>query len=71
VILIPAGVGHENLGSSAGFGVVGAYPPGQDPDVQRGAPDERNWVLDAIAKVPLPDSDPVYGAGGPLRSHWQ
>ena len=71
VIVIPAGVGHENLGSSAGFGVVGAYPPGQNPDIQHGVPDERNWGLNAIAKVPLPDTDPVYGASGPLRSHWK
>ena len=28
VIIIPAGVAHKSLGSSADFGVVGAYPEG-------------------------------------------
>src|ERR1700741_5268650 len=32
VVIIPAGVGHKNLGSSEDFGVVGAYPHGQEPD---------------------------------------
>jgi len=71
VIIIPAGVGHENLGASIDFGVVGAYPHGQIPDVQHGDPKERKWVLDAIDNVPLPISDPVFGATGPLLSHWQ
>ena len=35
VIVIPAGVGHENLRASANFGVMDAYPSGQTPDVQK------------------------------------
>ena len=31
VIVIPAGVGHQNFGSSADFSVVGAYPGGRCP----------------------------------------
>ena len=36
VIIIPAGVAHKNLGSSADFACVGAYPPGQTYDMNYG-----------------------------------
>ena len=71
VVAIPAGVGHKNLGSSNRFGVVGAYPPGQNPDIQRGEPIEQNWVREAIAKVPRPKTDPVYGTNGPMLLLWK
>ena len=71
VVVLPAGTGHQNLGASADFLVVGAYPRGQeDYDLCRGAPDERPRVLEAIARVPLPASDPVYGNQGPLVNEW-
>ena len=41
VIIIPAGVGHQNLGSSPDFHVVGGYPVGPEPDLLRGNPGER------------------------------
>jgi uncharacterized protein YjlB len=71
VVVIPAGVGHQNLGSSPDLLVVGAYPRGQSYDLCRGAPDERPRVLESIARVPLPDADPVYGKAGPLIGHWR
>ena len=70
VVVIPAGIGHHNLGASADFLVVGAYPRGQSWDLCRGAPEERPQVLDNIARVPLPAADPVYGTKGPLVDHW-
>jgi uncharacterized protein YjlB len=71
MILIPAGVGHKNLGASADFRVLGAYPPGQDWDLCRGLPGERPRADDNIARVPLPTTDPVYGPDGPLLQHWR
>ena len=70
VVVIPAGVGHQNLGSSPDLLVVGAYPRGQRFDLCRGRPDERPQALQNIARVPLPRTDPVYGADGPLIDHW-
>ena len=61
VLLIPAGVGHCNLGSSADFGVVGAYPDGREWDLCRGNPGERPAVDRNIARVPLPACDPLPG----------
>jgi len=71
VVVIPAGVAHKNLGSSGDFGVVGAYPEGQDWDMNTGKPGERPKADRAIATVPLPHADPVFGAAGPLVSLWK
>ncbi len=71
VIVIPAGVAHKNLGSSGDFGVVGAYPHGQDWDMNYGKRGERPRADENIARVPLPKMDPVYGAAGPLIDKWR
>jgi uncharacterized protein YjlB len=70
VIVIPAGVGHKNLGASDDFGVVGAYPDGRRWDLLTGKPGERPQADRNIAALPVPDNDPVYGAEGPLREIW-
>ncbi|HWQ92680.1 MAG TPA: cupin domain-containing protein [Clostridia bacterium] len=71
VLVIPAGVAHKNLGSSADFGVVGAYPEGQDWDLKHGQPGERPGTDWNIARVALPKADPVYGTAGPLIEKWR
>jgi uncharacterized protein YjlB len=71
VLVLPAGTGHCNLGSSGDFLVVGAYPNGMRWDLRRGDPAEHAEVLGNIARVPLPDQDPVQGAGGSLIELWR
>lgn len=71
VLVLPAGTGHCNAGSSADLLVVGAYPNGMRWDLRRDDPDERVEVLANIANVPLPDTDPVHGPGGPLSELWR
>lgn len=71
VIVIPAGVAHQNIGSSADFSVVGAYPDGREWDLLRGLPGERPKGDQNIAALPIPDNDPIYGAEGPLRQIWK
>ena len=70
VLVLPAGTGHFNAGSSVDLLVVGAYPNGMRWDLRRGDPAERAEVLANIAAVPLPESDPVHGPGGPLTEIW-
>lgn len=70
VLVLPAGTGHCNAGSSSDLLVVGAYPHGMRWDLRRGDPSERDDVLANIAAVPLPDADPVHGADGPLTRLW-
>ncbi|WP_419710961.1 cupin [Pseudomonas sp. NFX224] len=69
VVLLPAGIGHCNLGASNDFLVVGAYPPGQRPDICRDAPSVEQ--LTNIAKLPFPDQDPVQGVDGALTQYWR
>ena len=69
VLVLPAGTGHCNGGSS-GLLVVGAYPDGMPWDLCRGDPAEREEVLANIAAVPLPAADPVHGRDGPLSEIW-
>lgn len=71
VIIIPAGVGHKNVGQSSDFKVVGAYPPQQNVDMNYGKPGERPRVDENIARLALPTTDPVFGKAGPLLEHWQ
>jgi uncharacterized protein YjlB len=71
VIVIPAGVAHQNLNASEDFGVVGAYPDGRDWDLLRGLPGERPKADYNIAALPVPKKDPVYGVNGPLQQIWQ
>jgi uncharacterized protein YjlB len=70
VVVIPAGVAHKNLGASDDFRVIGAYPPGQEPDMCCGKPGERPQADENIRRVPKPKSDPVFGPSGPLIERW-
>jgi len=70
VLVLPAGTGHFNAGSSADFAVVGAYPGGMRWDLRRGDPAELDEALANIAAVQLPAADPVSGRDGPLTEIW-
>ena len=67
-VVLPAGTGHMNLGSSNDFHVVGAYPPGQSADILTSAPSKEQQVR--IDRLPLPQTDPLQGATGALISLW-
>lgn len=69
VVVLPAGVGHANLSSSGDFTMVGAYPPGQRWEVERGDPDPDRFsaACRRVAAVARPEHDPV---GGSLLSLW-
>ena len=70
VIVIPAGVGHKNLGATQHFGVVGAYPRGRRCDLLRGRTGERPQADKNISAIPMPSEDPIYGSDGPLKRIW-
>lgn len=70
-VVLPAGTAHKLIDASPDFAVVGAYPPGQRPDMCHGNPDERPGADERIALVPMPATDPVTGAEGGLLDAWE
>jgi len=69
VALLPTGTGHCRLEASSDFLVVGAYPPGQSPDLCREAATAQ--MLARMATLPFPNTDPVAGGRGPTTTFWQ
>ena len=70
VLVLPAGTGHQALSASKDLVVVGAYPPQGKYDEYEGSLTEHRRAVRMIAKVPLPNKDPVYGVGWPLKRLW-
>ncbi len=70
VIVLPAGTGHKKLSVRGDLGIVGAYPAGQHADMCTPLNSNARRSVEAVARVPLPECDPVHGAGGPLFLHW-
>ncbi|PGH09170.1 hypothetical protein GX51_00924 [Blastomyces parvus] len=72
VIVIPAGISHSCVESVNDYHYVGVYP--------KSAPKWRNdfgndpvdlaAMRRELSAVEMPETDPVYGAGGPLMSLW-
>lgn len=70
VLIIPAGVAHKNLGAENAIKCVGAYPDGRDYDINYGKTGERPRADRNIAKVPVPDFDPVFGLKAGIVKYW-
>jgi uncharacterized protein YjlB len=70
VVVLPAGMTHRNLASSSDLLVVGAYAGGRSADLRRGTEEDAGSAARAVARVPLPETDPVTGLGGSLPRLW-
>ena len=70
VVVLPAGTGHRRIEASCDLLVVGAYPDNAGFDQKRPGQIDHARAVAAIAVVPLPEMDPVYGEDGPLMRMW-
>jgi uncharacterized protein YjlB len=70
LVVLPAGTCHKRIGASGDFAVCGAYPPGQEADLLKATEESWQGAEARIAAVPLPRTDPFYGAVGPLIRLW-
>jgi uncharacterized protein YjlB len=70
VLVLPAGTGHCNQGSSSDLLVIGTYPNGMPWDIRRDDPAEHDEAVANIRAVPLPEADPVEGSDGALTELW-
>jgi len=72
VAALPAGTGHRRLSGSRNLVVIGGYPPEGTYNLCRAEHSaDRTEALRTIPDVPLPTSDPVIGASGPLLDLWR
>lgn len=71
VVVLPAGTGHQGLWVSPDLVVIGAYPGAGRYDLCHGSKVEYARAIETIPRVPLPKSDPAYGAQGPLLRLWR
>ena len=71
VVVLPAGTGHQCLWAAPELCVIGAYPKSGKYNLCRGSKAEHAKAIVAIAEVPLPATDPVFGPAGPLIRLWR
>ncbi|MTD27721.1 cupin domain-containing protein [Erwinia sorbitola] len=69
-ILIPAGVGHQQISASEDFMAVGAYPPGIKPKTLGDEQALLEQSMLEIKRVAIPATDPITGGEGALTEVW-
>ncbi|KAI9810616.1 MAG: hypothetical protein M1827_006178 [Pycnora praestabilis] len=69
-----AGVAHCSLSSEGDYEYVGLYPKGSphwDNNFCKAGGEETQEKASIARSVPIPEEDPVFGAGGPLVDIWR
>ncbi|MFS2220964.1 cupin domain-containing protein [Pantoea sp. B65] len=69
-VLIPAGVGHQQVAASDDFFAIGAYPEGMLPDTLIDDKSKMAQAIENIKRVPMPHADPITGGFGAVTDIW-
>lgn len=70
VLLLPAGTAHKKIEATEDFKIIGAYPAGMEPDMQKGSLEEYSKLKQEAREVPIPDTDPVENLNGAVFKYW-
>lgn len=71
VLLLPAGVAHKKVDGELNFQVVGAYPEGLSPDMQKENVDDYEELRNRVENVETPKTDPLTGSPGGVDEYWK
>lgn len=71
IVLLPAGVAHKLITASKDFQIIGAYPDGKEPDMQRGDLEHYSEIKERIRQVSKPKYDPVKHLEGGVIKNWK
>lgn len=70
VLLLPAGVAHKLIEATDDFQIVGAYPEGKEPDMQKGDTKNYEEMKERISRLGIPEYDPVEKTTGGVFDYW-
>ena len=70
IAVVPAGVGHKKITASPGFQMAGGYPPNQEGDIVRPGQMNEEDIATALARLPLPETDPITGGRDGVVAIW-
>ncbi len=72
VAILPAGTGHKRIDAGGDLLVIGGYPQGQEHfRTLEDNPAQIAEVKRQIADTQIPQTDPIYGADGPVVRYWR
>lgn len=71
VALLPAGTAHKKIEATNDFQIVGAYPNGEDFDMEKGDEDRFEELKNVSKQVQVPTFDPIHGKNGAVQKYWK
>lgn len=71
ILFLPAGAAHKCIEATEDFQIVGAYPEGKEPDMQKGDTEKYEELKTRISQVSKPKYDPLEKNSGAIFDYWK